>query len=146
MIDSLKIQFWHWHVWNLTRSSIQQLYKTLSSFQRLFIRLDTINGWGVMPDCWNSALSSFGVVWEIWTFDLKKRNLGKLSILTMYMTFSAFRRIFTHPHPTNGSGVMITTSRGVLLKISSGQTKSSGQVRTLRLLSKGIWKNSVQGS
>jgi hypothetical protein len=33
-------------------------------------------------------------------------------------------------------------SGGVLLKISSGQTKLSGQVRTLRLLPKGIWKNS----
>jgi hypothetical protein len=30
----------------------------------------------------------------------------------------------------------------VLLKISSGQAKSSGQFRTLRLLPKGIWKNS----
>jgi hypothetical protein len=30
----------------------------------------------------------------------------------------------------------------VLLKISSGQTKLSGQVRTLKLLPKGIWKNS----
>jgi hypothetical protein len=37
---------------------------------------------------------------------------------------------------------MITASWGMLLKISSGQTKSSGQVRTLRLLLKGIWKNS----
>jgi hypothetical protein len=31
---------------------------------------------------------------------------------------------------------------GVLLKISSGQTKSSGQVWTLSSLPKGIWKNS----
>jgi hypothetical protein len=31
---------------------------------------------------------------------------------------------------------------GVLLKISSGQSKSSGQVQTLRLLPKRIWKKS----
>jgi hypothetical protein len=36
---------------------------------------------------------------------------------------------------------MITTSWRVLLKISSGQAKLSGQVQTLRLLPKGIWKN-----
>jgi hypothetical protein len=59
------------------------------------------------------------------------------------MMLSAFRQIFIRPHLTNGLGVMITTSQGegVLLKISSGQTKSFEQIRTLRLLSKGIWKN-----
>jgi hypothetical protein len=34
------------------------------------------------------------------------------------------------------------SGEGVLLKISSKQTKSSGQVWTLRLLLEGIWNNS----
>jgi hypothetical protein len=65
-------------------------------------------------------------------------ELGKMHNMKVTEDFETFPESTNMPHPTNGSGVMITESWG---GVSSGQIKPSGQVWTLSPRPKEFWEN-----